>query len=112
MVWNVRLGSTTTVGAADGVSVNATVPRSVSLSVPSGVVIHTWAVAAGAGCAEAVPGAVAATRAVTAISAFQWWDMGPPSESDVERVTRCNKSGTFLIRIRKSVPVTDVNRCR
>ena len=56
MVWKVRPGSTTTVGAVVGASLNATVPRSAILSVPSGVVIHTWAETAGdgGGAADAV----------------------------------------------------------
>src|ERR1700761_4105593 len=47
IVWYVRVGSTTTVGALLGAVEKPTVPRSLSLSAPSAVVIQTWAEAAG-----------------------------------------------------------------
>src|SRR4051812_28472202 len=64
IVWNVRPGSTTTVGAVVGPSPNASVPRSAILSVPSGVVIHTCAAAGAGGWPAAAPGMdrAAATR--------------------------------------------------
>jgi len=43
IVWKDRVGSTTIVGAVIGAPLNATVPRSLSLSAPSGVVTHTCA---------------------------------------------------------------------
>src|ERR1700748_2254567 len=43
IVWKLRVGSTTIVGALGCALVNGTVPASVSLSVPSAVVIQTWA---------------------------------------------------------------------
>src|ERR1700676_1818151 len=43
IVWKVRVGSTTIVGAVVGALLNATVPRSLSLSAPSGGVTHTCA---------------------------------------------------------------------
>jgi hypothetical protein len=42
MVWNVRLGSTTTVSAPGAPPWNATVPWSLIFKDPSGVVIQTW----------------------------------------------------------------------
>src|SRR5271163_866250 len=60
MVWYVRVGSTTTVGAVLGAVEKSTVPRSLSLSVPSAVVIQTRAeVAPGAGAAGAATAAAA-----------------------------------------------------
>ncbi len=70
MVWKVRLGSTTTVGAVLGTSVNTTVPRSAILSVPSGVVIHTCAVSAvGGRCAAPAAWAPDRPEAVRAAAA-------------------------------------------
>src|ERR1700735_536186 len=59
MVWYVRVGSTTTVGAVLGAVEKSTVPRSLSLSAPSAVVIQTWAEAAGGAGAAAAVAAVA-----------------------------------------------------
>jgi hypothetical protein len=43
IVWKLRVGSITIVGALGCAVVNGTVPASVSLSVPFAVVIQTWA---------------------------------------------------------------------
>ena len=56
------MGSTTTVGALLGAVEKPTVPRSLSLSAPSAVVIQTWAEAAG-GAGAAVAGRVQSGRA-------------------------------------------------
>src|SRR3984957_2803155 len=79
MVWYVRVGSTTTVGAVLGAVEKSTVPRSLSLSVPSAVVIQTWAAvvagtAAAAGVAHSPP-PVAAAAATTAAVATRLADL-------------------------------------
>ncbi len=72
ILWKDRVGSTTIAGAVTGALLNATVPRSRSLSAPSGVVTHTCAdTAAGplalGAAAEAPAAAVVAVTAASAV---------------------------------------------
>ncbi len=88
MVWKVRLGSTTTVGAVLGASVKSTVPASLRVLVPSGVVIQTraeagpgagrWAVAAWAGASADPVRAAAASVQAAASRALRGGRMGSP----------------------------------
>ena len=91
MVWKVRVGSTTMVGAVTGALLNATGAIGLSLSAPSGVVTHTCADTGaglpGAACAGVAGAACAGRRARLAPGWRGGQDRVPPASAAASEAT-------------------------